>query len=51
MNTLMIDSVCEDGYKLGRWIAKCKNKQQGQAHSKAYRHFEQLGVQLVKGGT
>lgn len=43
------DVVCEDGYKLGRWIVNCKTKyRNGKLPKKHITHFEQLGVRLEK---
>ena len=41
--------VCEDGYKLGRWVANCKMKyRKGKLPKKHTEHFEKLGVRLEK---
>ena len=41
--------VCEDGYKLGVWIANCKSKYRaGKLAKKHIKHFEELGITLEK---
>ncbi|MBR1751890.1 MAG: Helicase associated domain protein, partial [Ruminococcus sp.] len=45
--TVMI--VCDDGYRLGSWIANCKSKyRKGKLPQKHIQHFEQLGISLEK---
>lgn len=42
-------SICEDGYKLGKWIANCKIKyRSGKLAKKHIAHFEKLGISLEK---
>jgi hypothetical protein len=43
------ETVCGDGYKLGRWVFNCKTKyRKGKLPKKHISHFEMLGVQLEK---
>ena len=45
--TVMI--VCDDGYRLGSWLANCKSKyRKGKLPQKHIQHFEQLGISLEK---
>ena len=49
VRTPSLDTVCEDGYKLGGWISNCKSKYRtGKLAKKHITHFEKLGIQLEK---
>ena len=48
-SNIPLNTECQDGYKLGRWLSNCKTKyRSGKLPKKHITHFEQLGVQLEK---
>ena len=48
-DTIPLNTVCKDGYKLGRWVSNCKMKyRKGKLAQKHISHFEQLGIRLEK---
>jgi hypothetical protein len=48
-NSLTGSTICEDGYKLGKWYSNCKTKyRKGNLAKEHISHFEQLGVSLEK---
>jgi len=49
VDSIMNNTVCDDGYRLGNWIANCKTKyRKGKLPQKHFSHFEQLGITLEK---
>ena len=49
VDSIMNNTVCDDGYRLGNWIANCKTKyRKGKLSQKHISHFEQLGITLEK---
>ena len=49
IEALKSNCVCDDGYKLGRWIANCKVKfRKGKLAEKYAVRFEKLGIRLEK---
>ena len=48
-DTIAADTICDDGYNLGRWLANCKAKyRKGKLSQKHISHFEQIGITLEK---
>ena len=52
ISALTVDIICDDGYRLGAWLANCKTKyRNGKLSEKHIKHFEQLGIHLEKSDT
>ena len=49
LDALTYNTVCEDGYNLGKWLTNCKNKyRNGKLSKKHIQHFEKLRIILDK---